>query len=190
VFPDGVPDGVTVTADDTISGLLGDPLSYNCIGWTLCSRLFRFVWPPPAIDRGPAGPKLAWFDKLYLSHGWHIAASCTPARGKRKIALYCDSNGPTHAAKQVKDDLWESKCGVAPRITHHGTAALAGGLYGQVCRCYEKSLAALVQEAKAALDDFTKGIQQGIGGDMKDAKAEAEQRVRDLEEALAQEGSN
>ena len=85
------PNGCTITDEITLRGL-GSPLAYNCIGWSLCSRIFRWVWLPAELDTTgtPNAKKMEWFDNLYKQSGWVVAASCAPEKGKRKIARYCD----------------------------------------------------------------------------------------------------
>lgn len=105
--------------------------AYNCIGWSLCSESYGWVWP---------GNTVADFDALYKQHGWKESADCDPECKKRKIALFCDSAGnPTHAAKEAADGgWWESKKGSSLRIMHR-LNEMEGGYYGNVCKCYEKA---------------------------------------------------
>jgi len=93
--------------------------------------------------------QMAGLDATYLAQGWTRAKDCKPRKGFRKVAIYCDAAGfPTHAAKQLIGDWWESKLGQWERVVHKGTGALEGTAYGKVCRCYEKSLAALIKDAQ------------------------------------------
>jgi ribosomal protein L36 len=174
-FPALPKDGYTVThpADR----------AYNCIGWSLCSRSYGWVWP----RREKA--TIAWFDRLYAYHGWKPARDCKPVRGRRKLALYCKDGVPTHAAKQRRGDQWVSKLGGYVRIVHVGTAALEGGLYGTVCRCYEKSLRAVLDEARQHLADIMRRIAAGENGMLAHAASDAESDIRGLEADIAREGS-
>ena len=47
--------------------------------------------------------------------------------GIEKIAIYCDRNGkPTHAARQLEDGAWSSKCGHAWDIRHDDLDGVGG----------------------------------------------------------------
>lgn len=181
-FPQLPGESYTVTDNPT--------LSYNCIGWSLCSRLLGWRWLPDRLEDEPAAQQIAWFDELYANYGWRPSATCDSEDGLRKIALYCDDSGtPTHAAKQIRIDVWESKCGADRRITHRGTHALEGPIYGRVYKCYEKPLPDMLRDAGTLVEKIQHRIRAGEKGDLHQALADAQAQIRDLEEALAQEGS-
>lgn len=125
---------------------------------------------------------------MYAFHGWSRAADCRPERGKRKIALYCKDGEPTHGAKQLHDDQWTSKLGGLVRIVHVGTRAVEGPVYGKVCRCYEKSLANALAEAKQLLAQIRQRIAAGEGS-LGEAERDAQEQVDQWEADLAKEGS-
>lgn len=107
---------------------------WNCIGWSLCSVQEGWVWP---------GDNVQDFDFLYGQHGWQPSENCLPEDGKKKIALFCKDDVPTHAAKQVEGDWWESKLGRGPRIIHR-LNEIEGDIrpddYGNVYKCYERKI--------------------------------------------------
>ena len=106
-----------------------ETFSCNCIGWSLCSEDYGWVWP---------GDDPEDFDKLYRRFGWSRSKNCEPEAGKRKLALFRDRRGVTHAAKEAADgNWWESKLGRSFRIRHR-LREIEGGVYGRVFRCYER----------------------------------------------------
>ena len=101
--------------------------SHNCIGWSLCSPDYGWVWP---------GDDPEEYDILYGRFGWVQVKDCEPEAGMRKLALFRDRAGVTHAAKEVADSgWWESKLGRSFRVRHR-LQELEGGPYGRVFRCY------------------------------------------------------
>jgi len=101
--------------------------SHNCIGWSLCSPDYGWVWP---------GDDPEEYDILYGRFGWVQVKDCEPEAGMRRLALFRDRAGVTHAAKEVADSgWWESKLGRSFRVRHR-LQELEGGPYGRVFRCY------------------------------------------------------
>ncbi len=154
---------------------------YNCFGWALCSRIYGRRVPRNVDD------PLAWVDRLYTDAGWVRSGSCDPELCKRKIAIYCKDDVPTHAAKQLVGRLWSSKLGDLQRIVHAGTGALEGPVYGTVCRCYERTLQQLLADARRVLRDAQQLV--ALSGDprFREIQREAEAEIRDLEQAIKRE---
>ena len=50
--------------------------------------------------------------------------------GYEKIAIYVKSGIPTHAARQLENRLWTSKCGIGEDIEHN-LEGLEGEHYGK-----------------------------------------------------------
>ncbi|OZE22149.1 hypothetical protein CH262_18940 [Rhodococcus sp. 05-2255-1e] len=51
---------------------------------------------------------------------------------REKIAVYAKNGVPTHAARQLADGTWTSKCGKSNDITHMDTEHVGGDIYGEV----------------------------------------------------------
>ena len=165
---------------------------YNCFGYALCSRYYG--WEDP-VSAHPASEQMDRMDGFVTRRGWTRSADCKPKRGFRKIAVYCkketgDVEVPTHVAKQIVDDWWESKLGLLYRFMHPGADGAERESYGKPCRCYEKSLAVLLAEARALRDEIDRQADSDIAwvNRANDARhsadpAEAEQGKKDLEQA-------
>jgi hypothetical protein len=124
-FPRLKPDTVNVTSPED--------LSYNCIAWASGSNS-RWWWPGPDGFWPPGAPEdetLDAFVKAFQTLGYEIDVLADYEEGKDKIALYAKSDSPTHAARQLPNGKWTSKCGRSVDIEHL-LHELEGHLYGEV----------------------------------------------------------
>lgn len=111
---------------------------YNCIAWAAGDDR-RWWWPgappvapyywPPDLD---ASRSMANFQRAYESLGYAVCADGEAESGVEKIAVYAKDGDPTHAARQLDDGTWTSKCGKSHDIMHHTPDLLGGGSYGEV----------------------------------------------------------
>jgi hypothetical protein len=113
---------------------------YNCYAWangdTNCYWSHReyfdgrrnYYWP-----RGvPRQLTLEAYVRAYEAVGFQICHDGEYEDGYEKIAIFVDSTGlPSHAARQINEQMWTSKMGDDEDIEHelHG---LEGGDYGNV----------------------------------------------------------
>lgn len=109
---------------------------YNCIAWAAGdSRRWwepdpkrKYFWPRQA----PREYSLGAYTKAYESIGYRVCQSADLEPGIEKVALFAESNGfPTHAARQLPDGKWTSKCGILEDIEHL-LMVLEGTTYGKV----------------------------------------------------------
>lgn len=106
---------------------------YNCIAWAYGKDDLWF-WPdadsywPPEISRVE---EIQAFVALYSRLGYEVCADGELTSGFEKVTIYCDEAGkPTHAALQLPNGMWASKCGCWHDIEHE-LDALNGSLYGK-----------------------------------------------------------
>lgn len=119
---------------------------YNCIAWAAGDDT-RWWWPVEAPPNGlqlggpywPPGlsrkATLANFVEAFRGLGYEPCETGDVEAGIEKVAIYVDANGaPTHAARQLSDGRWTSKCGRAHDITHVSPDVLGGPTpgYGDV----------------------------------------------------------
>ncbi len=70
------------------------------------------------------------YTKAFQSLGYEVCDNDAHEPGFEKIAIYCDKTGiPKHAARQLRDGFWTSKCGQLEDI-QHTLAAFHGSDYG------------------------------------------------------------
>jgi len=169
--------------------IIANPYAYNCIGWSLCSIFNGWFQPPSNLLQAAPKLQLKWFDQFYAAKNWKISKNCKPEKGVRKIALYCNAKGyPSHAAKQIEDDWWESKLGQGHRVVHPGTGSLEGEQYGKVTRCYEKDLKSLLKDAQNLLKDIQNAIKQAPKNKfLRRAEKEAQEQIKNYEKAIKKE---
>jgi hypothetical protein len=126
-------------------GLVGSPYSvtspvareYNCIAWAV-GRDDVWMWPdsggfsywPEAIPREVT---VDAFIQAFELLGYSGSSSPDPDDGVEKVALFAQEGKPTHAARQLPDANWTSKCGKNVDISH-SLRNLEGDHYGTVCR--------------------------------------------------------
>jgi hypothetical protein len=127
IFPNLQPSDYEITSPKTPS--------YNCIGWA-AGEMYRWWEPdqyktyywPPTVKREYTVQ--AYID-AFRSIGYQPCGSAKYEEGHEKIALYCDEDGPTHAARQLKCGQWTSKLGPDEDIEHLTLECLKGGDYGE-----------------------------------------------------------
>jgi hypothetical protein len=118
--------------------------TYNCIAWAAGDDQ-RWWWPDwQGIAFWPATASreetLEAFIEAYGGIGYEICDSEEPLEGMEKVAIYTLHGTPTHAARQLPNGKWTSKCGDLEDIEHE-LSALEGRYYGTV--------AAVLQRARA-----------------------------------------
>lgn len=114
----------------------GDPVSpqtpdYNCIAFA--AGVTDEWWD--TIRAWPAGVPRVWsLDGLRDAFGAVGYTHCDDGSlepGFEKVVLYARSSGvPTHAARQLRDGRWTSKCGEAEDIVHNTPECLSSPVYG------------------------------------------------------------
>jgi hypothetical protein len=119
-------------------------VDYNCIAWAVYDTN-RWWWPDP--DDGfwpstvPMERTLDAFVKAYETKDFvrcNVDDEGSLEDGFEKIAIYSNSEGPTHAARQLADGTWTSKLGSAEDIMHRELEGVGGPRgYGQVV-CFMK----------------------------------------------------
>ncbi len=106
--------------------------AYNCLAWAANDA--ENWWWPDDDSYWPAGaPRthtLEAFIVAYQSLGYGICDNSDSERGFEKIAIYEDSDGPQHAARQLADGTWSSKLGPWEDITHATLTSLECTTYG------------------------------------------------------------
>lgn len=112
--------------------------SYNCIAWA-AGDSERWWWPdafglyywPSGACRGEF---LEAFEEAYALLGFETCGHDKFEEGFEKVALFADEYGrPTHAARQLANGRWTSKCGKLEDIEHE-LSAIFGDSYGQAVR--------------------------------------------------------
>lgn len=120
--------GYTVTSPETVE--------YNCIAWVAGDTTawwwpdvqYQYYWPPEI----PRSETIETFIKAYETLGYTICDNAEYEDGFEKVAIYVASNGkPTHADRQLSNDLWTSKLGRLEDI-EHSLDGLVGSIYGSV----------------------------------------------------------
>lgn len=125
-FPRLISESFRVTSPQT--------RSYNCIAWAAGVH-DKWYWPiPDGFNFWPlAFPKsddIAAFINLFESQGYYTCSSSSYERDYEKVAIFERNGKPTHAARQLDNDLWTSKLGSSYDI-EHTLEGLEGDIYGQ-----------------------------------------------------------
>jgi len=116
-----------------------DPAPFpNCIGWALYDN--RQFWQPGTIGiQGYYWPPGVSTDEtveswaqVFRLHGYQECDGAELEPETEKIAIYADTSGPQHVARQLSNGSWTSKLGKSHDIEHMILDALAGGDYGAV----------------------------------------------------------
>lgn len=113
---------------------------YNCIAWAL--GFDDRPWWPAKPDMYwprdcPDEPTISAFTAAFATLGYEPCDDWCLEKGYEKIALYVNANGPTHAARQLKNGCWTSKCGGNVDIEHK-LRDLEGPLYGKVVMFFRR----------------------------------------------------
>jgi hypothetical protein len=182
---------------------------YNCLGFAMCSAAFGYRELPRDPGEGMVNaPTMAKSDRFFRDLGWTVSDDCRPKKGVRKVVVYCTpgANGRVdpgdwvvHYAKQYRDDWWEGKMGCAaaggaepPRILYPGVGSI-DYQEGVPCRCYEMGLARLVEYIRTrVLPHIAKqreNLKPWTDPAIDRHEREANQRIKELEEAMKTEGS-
>ena len=96
---------------------------YNCIAWA-ASDSKRWWWPSPNVywpgkpKKEDRAPTLNEFLKTFATLGFAQVSSTAFEAGIEKIALYGQGGLVSHAARQLGDDSWTSKCGTLADVEH------------------------------------------------------------------------
>lgn len=126
-FPGLTPETVQVTSEATER--------YNCIAWAAGANN-RPWWPSKYAfwpDDAPLEVTLAAFIQMYGAYRYNPVDDGTREDGIQKVAIYTLGGEPTHAARQLVDGRWTSKCGDDVDIEHE-LSELEGPLYGEVAQ--------------------------------------------------------
>jgi hypothetical protein len=111
---------------------------YNCIAWA-AGDTNRWWWPdedsfwPTSMERVHS---LEAFLEAFRSLGYEVCSDGSYVSAFEKVAIYGDSSGPLHAARQLEDGAWTSKLGPYEDIRHDH-------LDGVTCQTYGKPMAFL-----------------------------------------------
>lgn len=93
------------------------------------------MWPGSSDFPLPSGvsgrDELEILIQFYLDSGYAKCESGASEEGYKKVAIYVNQDGPTHAALQLDSGHWTSKLGSSEDIEHDTVMALEGALYGQ-----------------------------------------------------------
>ena len=125
-FPQLLLDGYAITSPPD--------RRYNCIAWAAGDQT-RWWWPD-ASECGywPDGVAREWttsaFIAAFATLGYVACESGELEDGVEKVALYVANGRATHAARQLAEGAWTSKCGRAEDI-RHALNGLAGNVYGE-----------------------------------------------------------
>ncbi len=115
------------------------PFGYNCIAYA-AGHMDRWWWPsprkylyywPPHLPREPQGAETQ--ENFIRAFEWKGYRKCDNGKFKKgieKVAIFVKNNAPTHAARQLENGFWTSKCGQLEDIQHETLAAVEGRLYG------------------------------------------------------------
>ena len=107
---------------------------YNCIAWAAADQN-RWWWPdssecaywPEGVPRELTN---AAFIAAFATLGYASCPTSDLEPQVEKVALYVLDGRITHAARQLPNGSWTSKCGRAEDI-QHSLEGLAGNLYGE-----------------------------------------------------------
>jgi len=126
-------------------GLVGSPYSvtspiareYNCIAWA-AGRDDVWMWPDPGgfsywPDGVPREVSVEAIVRAFELLGYTMSSSMDFEEGVEKVAIFTRDGKPTHAARQLPDGHWTSKCGKNIEISHL-LRDLEGDHYGEICR--------------------------------------------------------
>lgn len=109
--------------------------NYNCIAWA-AGDLENWWWPIPiAMYYWPSGiareETLDAFRLAFESRGYQVCDDGGLEDGFEKVAIYTNDAGmPRHAARQLQNGTWTSKCGEYWDISHE-LRGLHSKLYGR-----------------------------------------------------------
>jgi hypothetical protein len=114
---------------------------YNCIAYALDFENCCW-WPHKDTYWPPDCPKEATLESFvcaFAKQGYEPCKDGNLQKSYEKIALYADTNGPTHAAKQLSNGQWTSKCGQNVDIEHE-LRELEGPCYGRIVMFFRRPI--------------------------------------------------
>ena len=112
---------------------------YNCIAYAL-GQVDRWWWPHHDAHWPLACPleeTIPVFQAAFRVFGYEKCENDQLEIGYEKIALYAKDNKPTHAARQLSNGRWTSKCGQNVDIEHK-LRELEGKKYGKVAMYFRR----------------------------------------------------
>ena len=108
--------------------------NYNCIAWAYEVNN-KWMWPgnpdsywPYDIDSKDVLEALI---QLYIDAGYEKCDNEQREDGFKKVAIYVNQEGATHAARQLESGHWTSKLGNCVDIEHDNLEALESESYGK-----------------------------------------------------------
>ncbi len=133
-FPNLRAEGYQITSQQT--------KSYNCIAWAAGDNSkwwwpdsnYMYFWP----DGIPRDNSLNSFLLMFGRFGFTQTNSSEYEEGFEKVAVYVNSTGVTHAARQLTSGKWTSKLG-ADHDIEHTLDGLNGVIYGSVGMILKRS---------------------------------------------------
>ncbi len=116
---------------------------YNCVAWAAHTTIWyiwpdddkQFAWPPDM----PRGENVANLVNFFIRLGFRQCRSMHLVHGVEKIAIYVDSDGPQHVARQLANGKWASKLGELADIEHVDAKDIGGGEFGEVAVVMERT---------------------------------------------------
>lgn len=105
--------------------------SYNCIAWA-AGFSDRWWWPDQDCYWPPTAPfetTLSAFIAAFVSCGYETCMNGDLDPHLEKVAIFTSSGRPTHAARQLRDGQWTSKCGKSEDIAHE-LGGVTSAVYG------------------------------------------------------------
>lgn len=121
---------------------------YNCIAWA-AEDTNSWWWPVPKKffqlgyhwpEEVPRKETLPAFVAAYESLGYEKCDTSEHEEGFQRVAIFSDEHDkPTHAARQLENGYWTSKCGKLEDIEHE-LSLLEGERYGTVACIMKKSI--------------------------------------------------
>ena len=113
---------------------------YNCIAHAMGFQ-HHWWWPLGKDAYWPGGcPRettIAAFEHAFATQGYKPCFNGDLEESFDKVALYALGDVPTHAAKQLTDVRWWSKCGGNVDIEHE-LQGLEGPCYGKVVKFFRR----------------------------------------------------
>ncbi len=109
---------------------------YNCFAWAAGINdkrwepdpFFQFEWPESASRSFGRDSYVEAFQSL----GYSLCNDGAMELGFEKIAFYCVSGEPAHAARQLVNGNWTTKFGDFEDVEHVNLECLQGPIYGEV----------------------------------------------------------
>lgn len=109
---------------------------YNCIAWAAGRNDLWWepsadgYWPPNLLADGSVESAIHLFE--HLGYRRTTIDDRDPEEGVEKVAIYGNTQGYTHAARQRQGGGWTSKLGKLQDIDHDTLESLTGSDYGTV----------------------------------------------------------